>query len=188
MRVSQIFAGDKRRLDEVLGGQGWRYVLGAILIFPLTLIKVVDFLIKYKFLLRCSDSALTPEDKELAKKRVEMVTQLEDYANLYPEARQDHAKITAIQRLQSKFSQDLMLKGKMIRVEHTTDGVVQRITFGNNVNAELKSTFPLLKLKKLKGEDITYFVFEGNELFQLEAKLRTTFMRPVTITVKKNEE
>ena len=63
--------------------------------------------------------------------------------------------------------------------------LTQRITFGNDTNALLKTAFPLLKLRNLKNSSDTYFVFENDEVFKLEMKLRNTFMMPVTIMLRK---
>ena len=62
--------------------------------------------------------------------------------------------------------------------------IIQRVTFGNDVNKALKVIFPELKNRKMKGQQDTYLVFEGNEVFTLEQKLRDLFMCPVTINLR----
>ena len=64
--------------------------------------------------------------------------------------------------------------------------IVQRVTFGNNINKALKILYPTLKNRKVKGQDETYIVFEGDEVFELEKELRGLFMKPVTINLRAN--
>ena len=188
--ISQIFIGDKKRLDEVLGGQGWRYIAGAILIFPLTLIKVVDFFIRNKHLtyhakpIVESGIGLSTESMKKARE-VHFLEQLEDYDRIYlpNPTPQQSAKESALQALRIRFEADLKFGGKLL----SANGTEQRVTFGNTFNAELKTIFPALKLMKLKSSEQTYFVFEKDEVLQLEAKLRNTFMKPVTIMLKREK-
>ena len=216
--IEQIFAGDKARLDDVLGGQGWRYVAGAICIFPLTLIKVVDFLFRNKHLYHTPK--VTPMEEmqgvglssmKLKKQaRSNYLHQLEEYDSvgvhsLYNAPKEEKPnKTSAIQSLQCMFEHNLKLEGNTLKVtyhrvnnedllESAETGVMkgrfitQRISFGNDTNALLKIVFPLLKLRHLKGSNDTYFVFENDEVFELEAKLRNTFMSPITIVLRRNK-
>lgn len=64
--------------------------------------------------------------------------------------------------------------------------IVQRVTFGNEINKALKILYPKLKNRKVKGQDETYIVFEGDEVFELEKELRGLFMKPVTINLRAN--
>ena len=64
--------------------------------------------------------------------------------------------------------------------------MVQRVTFGNEINKALKILYPKLKNRKVKGQEDTYMVFEGDEVFELEAELRNLFMKPVTINLRAN--
>ena len=64
--------------------------------------------------------------------------------------------------------------------------IVQRVTFGNSINKALKILYPKLKNRKVKGQDETYIVFEGDEVFELEKELRGLFMKPVTINLRAN--
>ena len=209
--ISQIFAGDKSRLDEVLGGQGWRYVAGAICIFPLTIIKVIDFLFRNKHLYH--QPKITPMEEmkgvglstsDLKKyNRLLFTRQLEDYNGIHKHSENSqNQKLNAIQSLQGLFNKSLKLNGTILKTIHhrvSDQGLLesaetgeirgkfmsQRITFGNEINSLLKTVFPLLKLRNIKGLSDTYFVFENDEVFQLETKLRTTFMQPVTIMLRK---
>ena len=111
-------------------------------------------------------------------------------------------KEKALLELQSTFNNNLYLKGEIIRITRnrvkdkdllesvetgklTTAFITQRVTFGEEMNKLLKIVIPSLKHKKLKGTDTTYIVFENDELFELEQKLRNLFMVPVTVSVKK---
>ena len=215
--ISQIFAGDKRRLDEVLGGQGWRYVAGALCIFPLTVLKVVDFLFRNKHLYHTpkitpieemSGIGLSNNKLRDYARYVYFREQIQDYNdNIAPlnsekEENKQKQKLNAVQSLQGMFRNNLKLEGTIIRTTHhrvsdesmlesAESGelrgkfITQRVTFGNEINMLLKTAFPLLKLKNLKGSYDTYFVFENDELFEFEIKLRNTFMVPVTILLKK---
>jgi hypothetical protein len=215
--ISQIFAGDKRRLDEVLGGQGWRYIAGAICIFPLTIIKVIDFLFRNKHLYHTPK--ITPMEEmsgvglssiklkdcaRLVYFREQIESHNDNIAPLTPEKKttKQEQKLNAVQSLQSMFNSNVELKGTIIKLTHhrvssekllesAESGelkdkfITQRVTFGNDTNALLKTAFPLLKLRNLKNSSDTYFVFENDEIFELEMKLRNTFMVPVTIMLKK---
>lgn len=64
--------------------------------------------------------------------------------------------------------------------------IVQRVTFGNKINKALKILYPKLKNRKIKGQEDTYIVFEGDEVFELEKELRNLFMQPVTINLRAN--
>lgn len=64
--------------------------------------------------------------------------------------------------------------------------MVQRITFGNDINKALKILYPKLKNRKFKGQTDTYIVFESNEVFELERELRSLMMQPVTINLRSN--
>lgn len=64
--------------------------------------------------------------------------------------------------------------------------IVQRVTFGNDINKALKILYPKIKNRKVKGQDETYIVFEGDEVFELEKELRSLFMKPVTINLRAN--
>ena len=98
-----------------------------------------------------------------------------------------------------------ILKGSIIRtsfpkitgeelLNYTTTGdfkkpfIVQRVTFGNDINKALKVIFPEVKNRKVRGQSDTYIVFEGDEVFTLEQKLREVFMCPVTINLRGNDE
>jgi hypothetical protein len=215
--ISQIFAGDKSRLDEVLGGQGWRYVAGAICIFPLTIIKVIDFLFRNKHLYH--QPKITPMEEmegiglsSMKLKRYARfiyASSLEEINNVSLEdtlktdlKEKEISKLSAVQVLQNMFNSNLKLEGTILKItrhkvndedmlESAETGVLkgkfltQRITFGNDTNALLKTAFPLLKLRNLKNSSDTYFVFENDEVFELEMKLRNTFMVPVTIILRK---
>ena len=215
--IGQIFAGDKKRLDEVLGGQGWRYLAGAVCIFPLTLIKVIDFLFRNKHLYHTPK--ITPMEEmqgvglsslKLKKyARAIYVNNLEEVGdNVTVESTENSnketSKLVAIQALQGMFNNNLKLEGSILNTTHhrvsdenllesAETGVMkgkfitQRITFGYEVNSLLKKAFPLLKLRTLKGSNDTYFVFENDEVFEFEAKLRSTFMVPITVVLKRNK-
>lgn len=189
--IAQIILGDKKRLDEVLGGQGWRYLAGAICIFPITLIKIVDFCFRNPHLFYIRKHAeLTgiglsnSELKHLST--LLFMQQLDAYESRNepePVEKVEVPKTSALSSLSAKFDNNLTLSGKVLR----TDGEEQRITFGNMRNSELKTVFPLLTLKKLRSSDDTYFVLTKDGVFELEAKLRVTFMKPVTIVLKRSK-
>ena len=206
--VHRIFAEDKAKLDEVLSGQGWRYIMGAILIFPLTLIKAIDFILNSPHLWR--DYASENQDTE--HKRLEGAIGLSAYRfnnqraiyneyrdtltsynrdavvrNTTPlqEVRLD--KATVIEKLQDIFSKDVKLQGTALRTKYTDEGKVEsrRVTFGNSMNSMLKALFPTLTILNLKGSTDTYLLLEGDSMFELEQKLRNTFMKPITIMLKR---
>ena len=189
--IAQIILGDKKRLDEVLGGQGWRYLAGAICIFPITLIKIVDFCFRNPHLFYIRKHAeltgIGLSNSELKQMSTLLfMHQLDAYESRNepePVEKVEVPKTSALSSLSAKFDNNLTLSGKVLR----TDGEEQRITFGNMRNSELKTVFPLLKLKKLKSSDDTYFVLTKDEVFELEAKLRVTFMKPVTIVLKRDK-
>lgn len=226
--ISQIFEDDKRRLDNALSGRGWRYLAGAICIFPLTLIKVVDYLFRNKHLYH--EPKITPMEEMdgigLSSARIKQYAryihfeQLEGYQGVFlnvdvikereeynPRTSLELKKASAAQTLRESFTKNEKLEGTLLRVTHhrvndadllesAESGVLkgkyltQRVTFGNENNALLKALFPLLNLRKLKNSTDTYFVFENDEVFELQTKLRDTFLRPVTIILRrgKNEE
>lgn len=62
--------------------------------------------------------------------------------------------------------------------------IIQRVTFGNDINKALKILYPKLKNRKVRGQEDTYMVFEGDEVFELERELRELMMRPVTINLR----
>lgn len=209
-QISRIFAEDKAKLDEVLSGQGWRYIVAAILIFPLTIIKAIDFLISSPHLWR--DYA--GENEEAEHKRLQNAVGLSAYRANSKRAKYNEFrdtldeynkdavvrpnqetliqefrlnKATIINKLQQKFDKDERLEGISIRVKYTSEGKIEsrRVTFGNELNSMLKSLFPSLKVCNLKGSKETYILFEGDSMFQFEQKLRNTFLKPITIVLKK---
>ncbi len=206
--VRRIFAEDKAKLDEVLSGQGWRYVMGAILIFPLTLIKAIDFILNSPHLWR--DYASENQDTE--HKRLEGAVGLSAYRfnnqratyNEYRDTLKSYNrdavvrsttplqevrldKATVIEKLQEIFSKDVKLQGTALRTKYTDEGKIEsrRVTFGNNMNSMLKALFPTLTILNLKGSTDTYLLLEGDSMFELEQKLRNTFMKPITIMLKR---
>ncbi len=207
--VHRIFAEDKARLDEVLSGQGWRYIVGAILIFPLTLIKAIDFIFNSPHLWR--DYASENQDTE--HKRLEGAVGLSAYRfndkratyNDYRDTLESYNKdavvrkettpmqevrldrATVIEKLQEVFSKDVKLIGTTLRTKYTDEGKMEsrRVTFGNKMNSMLKALFPTLTVLNLKGSTDTYLLFEGDSMFELEQKLRNTFLKPVTIMLKR---
>ena len=209
--IHQIFKGDKRRLDENLGGQGWRYVVAAILIFPLTLVKCVDFMLSNKHLFHKHKE--TPMEKVEGiglsmsslkhNKHREFLENLEDYnIEAVKTKKGSNQKYEALEYLRCLINKDLRIKGTVLKttfpkvsgeelLEYNETGelskpfIVQRVTFGNEINKVLKTIFPLLKHRKMKGQEETYIVFEGDEIFELERKLRDLFMKPVTIVTRK---
>lgn len=113
-------------------------------------------------------------------------------------------KESTLLRLQDLFNHNLYLKGDVLRItrnrvkdkdliksaetgELTAPFITQRVSFGDDINKMLKVAVPTLKLRKTKGSDNTYIVFENDEIFELEQKLRSLFMLPITITTKKKE-
>lgn len=64
--------------------------------------------------------------------------------------------------------------------------IVQRVTFGNDINKALKLVFKDIKLKKVRGADDTYIVLEGNDVLELENMLKDMFMVDVTVTLQRN--
>ena len=210
--IHQIFLGDKEKLDRTLGGQGWRYVVAAILIFPLTLIKCLDFILSNKHLYHTPKirpmeerSGVGLSMKEFKRSKYSsFVNNLEDYnaEALHRKENKVESKQVAISYLNGIIGNDLKIKGTVLKttfpkvtgeelLEYNETGdfskpfIIQRITFGNEINKALKTIFPLLKHRKMKGQEETYIVFEGDEIYQLEAKLRTLFMKPITIVTKK---
>ena len=219
--TKRILAEDKARIDEVLSGQGWRYFVAALLIFPLSLIKVFDFILNSPHLWR--DYASENQDTEHKRlegavglsaykfndKRViynEYRDSLEDYnkeavRTIYSrdivtnnEAVYEHAmtesrldKATVIQQLQEIFEKDERLEGVNLRTKYLDNGKIEsrRVTFGNKMNSMLKALFPSLKLLNLKGSTDTYLLFEGGSMFDFEQRLRNTFLKPVTIMLKR---
>lgn len=84
----------------------------------------------------------------------------------------------------------MTLKGKVLRVSYpklsaNDEGnftpnsffVTQRVTFGNDLNFALKTFFKDdIKLRRLKGQESTYIVFDGEEIITLEKMIAKTFM------------
>ena len=209
--IYQIFLGDKKKLDNNLKGQGWRYVVAAIIIFPLTLIKCIDFMLSNKHLFHVHREVpmekregvgLSMSNLKRAR-RSEFVESLEDYNVEALQVKSSNQKYEALNYIRCLTNKDLKLKGTVLKttfpkvtgeelLEYNETGefskpfIVQRVTFGNEINKALKTIFPLLKHRKMKGQEETYIVFEGDELFELERKLRDLFMKPVTIITKKS--
>ena len=208
--IHQIFLGDKRKLDKNLGGQGWRYVVAGILIFPLTLIKCIDFMLSNKHLFHVHKEipmekregvGLSMSNLKRAR-RNDFVESLEDYNVEALQVKSSNQKYEALNYLRYLLNKDLKLKGTVLKttfpkvtgeelLEYNETGefskpfIIQRVTFGNEINKALKTIFPLLRHRKMKGHEKTYIVFEGDEIFELERKLREVFMKPVTITTRK---
>ena len=209
--IGQIFRGDKRKLDEVLGGQGWRYVAGALCLLPLTLTKIIDYLFRNKHLFhKAKERSIkdlkgvglsSPEFKKYAQW---LYTKgLEDYSHVSVDVpHQNETKLDSINFLKNLFNSNLKLTGTLLKtinhrisdkdlLEGATTGEVktkyltQKVTFGNEINKHIHTVFPLIKLGKLKGNSDTFLIFENDGLFELERKLRDLFMIPVTITVRK---
>ena len=222
--IGQIFEGDKRKLDNALKGQGWRYFVAGLCILPITLLKVIVFMFENKHLFhRHKEVNCRPftESEGLGlsmrqlKREAEMVylSKMKSYNwEAYEKMSEFDEKYTkedikekALLELQNIFNNNLYLKGEIIRITRnrvkdkdllksaetgklTTAFITQRVTFGEEMNKLLKIVIPSLKHRKLKGTDTTYIVFENDELFELEQKLRNLFMVPVTVSVKKKAE
>ena len=78
-------------------------------------------------------------------------------------------------------------------LQYTEDGgimsksfMVQRITFGNEINALLKLLFKV-SCRKMRGQNMTYVVLKDNEILELEQRLRDMFMAEITISLRKTE-
>lgn len=218
--IGQIFEGDKRKLDNALAGEGWRYVLAGICIFPITILKVIFFMFENKHLFhRHKEVVKSFEDfggiglsmSELKKHADYMyLSKVKDYnREIFKESKKSKIsskgkKEETLVQLQSIFTSNPYLKGELLRVTRhkvkdedllesaetgklTATFITQRVTFGEDMNTALKTVIPSLKLRKIKGGDSTYLVFENDEVFELEQKLRNLFMLPVTISVRKKE-
>lgn len=208
--IAQIFLRDKNKLDENLGGQGWRYAVAAIIFFPLTLIKCLDFMLSNKHLFHVHREVPMEKRKGIglsidSLKRAsyyEFINNLEDYNSEALHTNEKNQKYEAINYLSCLLNKDLKIKGTVLKttfpkvtgeelLEYNETGefskpfIIQRVTFGNEINKALKTIFPLLKHRKMRGQEETYIVFEGDEIFELERKLRDLFMKPVTITTRK---
>lgn len=145
----------------------------------------------------------TPTEQE----RNEVLNRLEDYNRPVSNKVVLKEDKTSLKELSLKYLRKQLvynkyvLKGSVIRttfpkitgeelLECATTGslnkpfIVQCVTFGNEINKALKITFPELKNRKVRGHDDTYIVFEGDEVFTLETKLRELMMKPVTINLR----
>lgn len=221
--IGQIFEGDKRKLDNALKGQGWRYFVAGLCILPITLLKVIVFMFENKHLFHHHKEIYTSFEESNGvglsmrqlKREAEMVylSKMKSYNwEAYEKMSEFDQKYTkegikekALLELQNTFNNNLYLKGEIIRITRnrvkdkdllesaetgklTAAFITQRVTFGEEMNKLLKIVIPSLKHRKLKGTNTTYIVFENDELFELEQKLRNLFMVPVTVSVKKKAE
>lgn len=141
------------------------------------------------------------------RKRNEILNELEDYNipvshKIILEKKEETLKERSLKILRKYLMlNDQVLRGTIIRttfpkvtseelLECATTGslnkpfMVQRVTFSNELNKALKVIFPKLKTRKVKGQEDTYIVFEGNEVFALESELRKVMMKPVTINLR----
>ena len=66
--------------------------------------------------------------------------------------------------------------------------IVQRVTFGNDINKVLKLIFKDIKLRKVRGVDDTYIVLEGNDVLELENMLKDMFIKNVTVILRRNND
>lgn len=68
--------------------------------------------------------------------------------------------------------------------EHSKPFMVQRITFGNEINKAIKILFnSSVKHRKIKNENSTYLVFEDETVVDLEKRMQDLFMTDVKIKV-----
>ena len=64
--------------------------------------------------------------------------------------------------------------------------IVQRITFGNDINSAIKLLLgKKIKHRKMKGIEDTYIVLEDNEVLELERALSELFMEEITVVLKR---
>lgn len=219
--IEGIFIGDKNALDKALKGQGWRYVAAAICIFPLTLIKVIDFLFRNKHLFHrvketpienrhgiglsmdeLKNSARTIYVREHIESSNDEVWRAKPVENNKKKISEREAKLSAISYLTAIFEKNVRLEGTILRTVHhrvsdkdllesaqtgtfKSKFLSTKVTFGNDINASLKVLFPLLRVRKVRGSNTTFIDFENDEAFELEQKLRNTFMKPITIILKR---
>ena len=68
--------------------------------------------------------------------------------------------------------------------EHSKPFMIQRITFGNELNKAIKILFnSSVKHRKIKNENNTYLVFEDETVIDLEKRMQDLFMTDVKIKV-----
>ena len=212
--VSYVFRQDKEALDSYLKGTGWRYAAGAICILPLTLLKAILELVSTSSW--CFKSPIAEKDnrgvglsslnlKDMA--RSVKINNLEGFnregiSEVHDFEETDSSNACMVLREQLEKG-NYKLKGTVIRtafprvsgeelLASVQSGklekpfIVQRVTFGNDTNRVLKLIFNDIKLRKVRGQEDTYIVLEGNEVLELENKLSELFMKEVTVILKKN--
>ena len=211
--VGYVFRQDKEALDAYLKGRGWRYVAGAICIFPITLLKAfLEFVSTSSW---CFKRPIAEKSnrgiglssinlKDMA--RNVRINNLEGFnikgvreASDFEETNSTNACMTLREQLERT---NYKLKGTIVRttfpkitgeelLASVQEGklekpfIVQRVTFGNDTNKLLKLLFNSLKLRKVRGQEDTYIVLEGNEVLELEVKLSELFMKEVTVILRK---
>ena len=211
--VGYVFKKDKEALDAYLKGRGWRYVAGAICIFPITLLKAfLEFVSTSSWCFKrpiaeksnsgiglssinLKDMARNVRINNLEGFNREGISEVHDFE----ETDSTNACMTLRGQLERT---NYKLKGTIIRttfpkitgeelLASVQEGklekpfIVQRVTFGNDTNKLLKLLFDNLKLRKVRGQEDTYIVLEGNEILELEVKLSELFMKEVTVILRK---
>ena len=133
--IGQIFEGDKRKLDNALKGQGWRYFVAGLCILPVTLLKVIVFMFENKHLfhkhkeVNCrpfTESEGLGLSMRQLKREAEMVylSKMKSYNwEAYEKMSEFDEKYTkedikekALLELQNIFNNNLYLKGEIIRI------------------------------------------------------------------------
>lgn len=211
--ISYVFKKDKEALDAYLKGRGWRYIAGAVCIFPITLLKAfLEFVSTSSWCFKrpiaekemrgvglssinLKDMARNVRINNLEGFNREGISEVHDF--------EETSSTDACMALREQLEHtNYKLKGTIIRttfpkitgeelLASVQEGklekpfIVQRVTFGNDTNKLLKLLFNSLKLRKVRGQEDTYIVLEGNEVLELEVKLSELFMKNVTVILRK---
>ena len=223
-QMSLTVKDDKNRLDSYLGDQeSWRYLLGAICVLPITIIKLIGGIFStstwcFKPTIaekeRTGIGLSTSDLKKYAK--YEVVRNLDGHyntevvsANSSPLMKNPvMEELTPVQQAATMLRSYIKLnsyklKGEILKTTYPRikgeellkfnetgsidkPFIVQRVTFGNDINNALKLVLcKQIKQRKIKGMEDTYIVFENDEVLELERALSELFMEDISIVLKR---
>ena len=213
--LKYVVQDDKRALDNYLGGCGWAYILGAVCVIPITILKLI------KCFFSTSTWCFKTPYKEKNNKGIGLSSKVftdirrgrtlvslnhnyneEILLDSEKELNTEINELTALRNYLIK--SNFKLHGTVLRTDfpkikgeellyYTQSGeliskafITMRVTFGNDINSLLKSIFKnKVKVRKMRNKEETYIVFNNSEVVELEKELKSIFLEDVTIKLNR---
>ena len=195
-----------QKYEEIGGDQPLTYLIVAICVFFVCLFYSIPYIFENLVIGRRTNAIYaSPEELAQRRFRINAINNGVYYNAGVMEKRTvsiKEAKQEALNTLRTQLAQNnnvltgIIISTKFPKIseeelvsyvntgEHSKPFMVQRITFGNELNKAIKILFnSSVKHRKIKNENNTYLVFEDETVIDLEKRMQDLFMTDIKIKV-----